>query len=139
MTRTAEQRHDYYLRTREEKLAYQKKYADENKAAIATYQKEYHRKNKKVAVARATTWSEDNPKRAAYNWQKSHAGRRGLAFVLTYDEWVNWWGDDFEYRGGEGTALCMCRYGDLGGYSLDNIYKDTNAGNARGPRAKKLS
>lgn len=59
------------------------------------------------------------------------AGVRGIPFELTFEEWDSWWGDDFLRRGNNEDSLQMCRKGDKGGYSLDNIYKATKAQNRR--------
>ena len=69
--------------------------------------------------------------RTKFNIQKYHAELRGIAWQLTFEEWLNWWGDDITKRGSMSDNLCMCRYGDKGPYSIDNIYKDTIANNTR--------
>ena len=63
--------------------------------------------------------------------QRSHAAIRGIDWHLTWEQWLEWWGSDITKRGSMGNNLCMCRYGDKGSYSIDNIYKDTRANNSR--------
>jgi hypothetical protein len=78
----------------------------------------------------------DNPELHAYLGQRHTAKQRGVAFLLTFEEWLEWWGDDFERRGRKARQLQMCRYNDEGAYELGNIYKATQVENDRGPRQK---
>lgn len=68
--------------------------------------------------------------RNKFNDQRGQARARGIAFNLTWEEWINWWGDDVDKRGNEADSLCMCRYNDTGPYELGNIYKDTRSNNS---------
>lgn len=62
------------------------------------------------------------------------AKARGIAWELTYEQWNNWWlmhGVDREVAlPNTKDALCMCRIGDVGPYSLDNIYCATRSQNS---------
>ena len=69
--------------------------------------------------------------RKAYNQQKKGAKKRGIEFLLTFEQWVEWWGDDFSKRGRGTFDLHMCRRLDSGPYSLENIYKGTAKENLR--------
>lgn len=31
--------------------------------------------------------------------QRHNSKRRGISFEFTYDEWINWWGDDIVNKG----------------------------------------
>ena len=73
----------------------------------------------------------------AYYTQKGSAQKRGIQWNITIDEWVNWWGDDYQYRGRKKDQLVMARYGDVGPYETSNIYKSTAADNAGLPRRNK--
>jgi hypothetical protein len=67
----------------------------------------------------------------AYASQKARAKIRGIDWNLTVQEWVTWWEDTgyAHLRGrGEGKYV-MCRKGDIGPYSLDNIYCDLGTNN----------
>lgn len=73
---------------------------------------------------------------AYYKAQKNSAESRDISFELTFDEWYNWWlkhGIDKNFSQGKRTkdTLCMCRYGDVGPYSLDNIYCATASQNSK--------
>jgi ribosomal protein L37E len=71
-----------------------------------------------------------------FNAHKKSAESRGIDFYLTFDEWYNWWlsnGLDRNLSQGKRNknTLCMCRYGDTGPYSLDNIYCATASQNSK--------
>lgn len=58
--------------------------------------------------------------------QQMHAAKtRGISWDLTFEQWLEWWGSDLEKRGSCPESLQMCRKGDVGSYSLGNIYKGT--------------
>ena len=75
-------------------------------------------------------WAEQNPKMDAYVKHKSKAKKRGVEFLLTFEEWRDWWGSDWDQRGRTKNKLVMGRYGDTGPYALGNIYKTTQEGNS---------
>ena len=93
------------------------------------YHRAYYLKNKERMDAYRKQWEIDNPKRTAYYTQKINAKKRGISFELTFEEWVDWWGEDWDRRGRCKTELVMARNGDTGAYSLDNIYKSTASDN----------
>lgn len=66
-----------------------------------------------------------------YISQKSKSKKRNIGFNLTFVEWIDWWVETGHYhdRGRGKDKYVMCRYGDLGDYSLDNIYCDLNSNN----------
>jgi len=78
---------------------------------------------------RAKEWDINHPERAAYRAQKSRSKRREIEFNLTFNQWVDWWGNEFEHRGTASQDLCMARIGDTGPYELGNIMKITNCEN----------
>lgn len=69
--------------------------------------------------------------RQRYEQHRRNAALRGIAFLLTFEEWWAWWQEDgrWEKRGRRGGALVMARKGDVGPYSLENIYCATQQGN----------
>lgn len=62
--------------------------------------------------------------------QRHEAKRRGIEFLLTFEEWLTWWGDDLPMRGRSSSSLVMARHGDKGPYALWNIKKITTRANA---------
>jgi hypothetical protein len=81
-----------------------------------------------------------------YNQQKVNAKHRNIEWQFTYDEWIEWWGEDIEKRGKKKGSLCMARKGDEGPYHPDNCYKslfekntfDAHYGKLKGPQPKEL-
>jgi hypothetical protein len=64
--------------------------------------------------------------RKAFTLQRLGARDRGIAFLLTFEQWKAWWeaqlGPDwFAMRGVGYGKYCMARYGDAGPYKLGNI------------------
>jgi len=89
----------------------------------------------------------------SYQGQRYQARRRGIPFLLTFDEWYNWWlqqGVDKNQPSPpkSSSTLCMCRIADVGPYALNNIYcadVSTNVKHQRqnmiihaGPKGKKI-
>ena len=60
-----------------------------------------------------------------YHNHKVRAKKRGLEFHFTYEEWINWWGDDIINRGRKLGQLVMARNGDQGPYHPSNVRKAT--------------
>lgn len=65
-----------------------------------------------------------------YHEQKNGAQKRGIDWQFTYDEWINWWGDDINKRGRYKGQLVMARYGDTGPYHPNNVRKATKEENS---------
>jgi len=59
-----------------------------------------------------------------YNLIKNSAKHRNIAWELTYEEWINFWGDDIHRMGRDHPeAIQLTRIDQSKGYSLDNIEK----------------
>lgn len=95
---------------------------------------DWYQDNKEMVKARTAAWAKAHPKRRAFSCAKKDAKKRGLEFLMTRTEWVNWWGDDYAYRGNKPDDLNMCRYDDEGPYRIGNIYKASKSENNAGPR-----
>jgi hypothetical protein len=59
-----------------------------------------------------------------YVFQKAHAKARGIAFTLTFEEWLSLWESSGKWslRGKKPDQYCMARKQDSGGYELGNVY-----------------
>jgi hypothetical protein len=68
-------------------------------------------------------------KRSRFWQQKGGAKKRGIEWHFTFEEWVEWWGEDFERRGSGKGKLVMARFGDTGPYHPDNVRKITHGEN----------
>lgn len=60
-------------------------------------------------------------RRVRYRQQKSEAKRRGIPFLLTFDEWWEVWEPYWAHRGRRSDQLVMARHGDVGPYAVGNI------------------
>ena len=65
-----------------------------------------------------------------FRQQVANARRRHIEFKFTLKEWLSIWGDRWGQRGVGGDALVMCRFGDVGPYSSDNVYIATCGANS---------
>ncbi len=65
-----------------------------------------------------------------YRIQKQNARRRGIGFEITYEQWLEVWGDKIEQRGVGKGKYCMARNNDQGPYAIDNVkiipFEDNN-------------
>lgn len=61
--------------------------------------------------------------RKRYSFQKGHAKRRKIGFVLTFEQWWKVWQDSGKWaeRGRLAHQYCMARNGDRGDYALGNV------------------
>lgn len=67
-----------------------------------------------------------NSVRRAYGSQKHTSEKRGISFLFSYDQWVNWWKSHlgpnwFELRGSKQGHFVMARNGDTGPYVEWNV------------------
>ena len=80
---------------------------------------------------RSQAWRKKNPIKSAFLDQRCNARARGISFEFTFDEWVCWWAGDIDKRGCGADDLVMARYGDVGPYHPDNVYKSKASDNCR--------
>lgn len=64
-----------------------------------------------------------NPDKRRYTVHRANAKQRGIAFEITFEEWLGWWKDTGHYheRGNKRGQYVMARIGDVGPYKLGNI------------------
>ena len=69
----------------------------------------------------------------AYYAQRNSAAKRGIPFLLTYDEWFEIWSSSgrLTERGKRRDQYCMARKGNVGPYAINNVIIITNAENTR--------
>jgi hypothetical protein len=60
----------------------------------------------------------------SYKSQRDQAVKRGIKFLLSYDEWLDVWDRSGKMllRGAKAGCYCMGRKGDVGPYAVDNVY-----------------
>ena len=61
--------------------------------------------------------------RLKYHGQKNGAKKRGIGWDLTFQQWLDWWGEDLDRRGSRRDNLQMQRIADVGPYRIGNIRK----------------
>ena len=71
-------------------------------------------------------------KRQFWNHQQ-RAKRKGIPFELTFDEWYKIWIESghYENKGTKRGQFVMSRYGDKGGYTIDNVHIQTVGENTK--------
>lgn len=71
--------------------------------------------------------------RKAYTQHKSNAKSRGVEFLFAFEQWRDWWiaTGKWEQRGRGCGKYCMRRHGDVGPYSIDNVFCGLNEENVR--------
>lgn len=75
--------------------------------------------------------SHKDAKSKKYAQQRKGAGARGISWEITFPEWVEFWGEKYNLRGGGKCGLVMCRNGDAGPYKIGNIYLVSCGDNVR--------
>jgi hypothetical protein len=76
----------------------------------------------------------------AYYAQYTRALARNIEWHFTFESWLAWWGEDYQYRGRTKGKLVMARRGDQGPYNIDNCIKLTCGENvSQAQKGKTLS
>ena len=83
----------------------------------------------------------DDNLRYKYDSQRRNAAHRKIAFLLTYEQWLQIWMDSGHLpQRGKGVGLyVMARHGDKGPYSVGNVSIILHADNVREGRLGKKS
>lgn len=76
--------------------------------------------------ARGKAWSKKRraSNEGRYALQRENAARRGIPFLLTFEQWLSVWIDSgkLEERGRGANKYCMSRRGDVGNYEIGNVF-----------------
>jgi len=124
----------------EELKAYQKEYRSRPEVLATRLERRdkelqqckiYREANPEKVKAGISKWQKTA--KGKYRSQASKAATRGIEWQLTFEQWWNWWQQTGRWseRGATIGKYCMCRYGDIGPYSLDNIYLDLHRENVK--------
>ena len=74
----------------------------------------------------------DNAKaKQKYRAHKRNAAQRGIDFELSFEQWLEVWGDKLDSRGRHADEYGMCRFMDRGAYKVGNVFIGTPAKNGR--------
>lgn len=94
------------------------------------------KRNQKCLIKWGCNWDQYCELRAmrkptrAFASQKRNAGVRGIGWELTLGEWWSIWQQSNRWNDrGRGRGFQMCRIGDQGPYSIDNVYIASGAVN----------
>ncbi|CAB4158475.1 hypothetical protein UFOVP700_13 [uncultured Caudovirales phage] len=70
--------------------------------------------------------------RRAYFAQRRLARQRNILWLFdSFEQWLDWWGEDIVRRGRRRGQLVMARYNDTGPYHPENVRKITCGDNVR--------
>jgi hypothetical protein len=69
--------------------------------------------------------------RSRFHSQRTGAKKRGIGWEFTFQQWLDWWGEDLDRRGVGLNCLQMQRLADTGPYRPDNVRKGTPKQNGR--------
>lgn len=106
-----------------------RKWRENNSEKVKADNKQWRKENPEKVNANHKKWRDENPKRNAYNDQRKNAKRRGIEFLLTFEEWCAMWELQWDNRGCGINDMQMCRTGDSGPYSVQNCRIDTRRNN----------
>lgn len=114
---------------KEKKLAYAKQYREANREKLNIGNREYRVKNKQ-ALSLYNREYRQTPK-GRYVEQKTQAKSRGIPWEISFEDWWTIWQESghWEHRGS--GKYMMCRTGDSGPYSIENVRIDSATGNIR--------
>ena len=115
----------------EKKTAAYKAWYEKNKERKQAGDRAWRDANKSRMAANNRAWRKSNPTRDAYKTQRVSAKKRGIEFLLSYEQWLAIWGDNIKDRGCRSGQLVMCRFGDAGPYSVDNVFIALQSTNTR--------
>ena len=101
--------------------------SEHKKKIMRDYQKKYRKTQKNIDYIKAY---QKTPK-YKYCQHRMHAKYRNIKWLFTFEEWWAIWEPHWEKRGQESSGLQMCRYGDSGPYSPENVRIDTLANNIK--------
>jgi len=85
----------------------------------------YKDKEKRREAGRVTMrrWREANPWLTGFNSQRSRAQRRGIEWLLSFEDWCAIWeaSGKWKQRGKLAGQYVMARFGDQGAYVAGNV------------------
>jgi len=93
---------------------------EKRKAYHSNYNKNLSPEQRKQKAEKQRQWWKTD-----YGKYKSHqrrALRSNIPFEISFDEWLNVWKLSGHYEERSPTGYVMCRKGDMGSYSKDNVF-----------------
>ena len=87
-------------------------------------------------------YSDASSPQARYSAHKANSKRRGIPFLLTFEQWWEAWAPHWPNRGKGAGKLVMARYGDEGPYASWNVHiitQEHNGSTKRGVRPRTIT
>jgi len=77
--------------------------------------------------------TEERIAKRKFREQKQRAKSRNIDWQLTFEQWMDIWlsSGHWHERGCKRGLYCMSRKGDIGAYSVDNVYIQTHSDNLK--------
>ncbi len=109
--------------SREKRRAYNRAWAAANREKVRKRRRVWLATNRNERNAYERARRANDLWRTAYRGHKYGARKRGIAFLLTFEEWAAIWHESgkWEQRGIRGGQYVMARFGDAGPYAVDNV------------------
>ena len=121
--KTLEERRAWYAANRAKSIARAAQWAKDNRDRNNATRRAAYATDPDRVLAEVQRWREANPEKLAYTDHKSHAKRRGIPFLLTFEEWCAIWRESgkWDQRGHLSGQYVMARFGDTGPYAVGNV------------------
>lgn len=97
--------------------------SDDSRAYHREWMRKWRAAHREEDNTRQREWRANNYARSSFLMQRADAKRRGISFLLTFEEWLTIWLESgkLEQRGKLAGQYVMSRYGDAGPYAVGNV------------------
>ncbi len=97
--------------------------SDDSREKQRAYTRKWQAAHRRKHIDAVGTAKRKNPLKYGYLDHKSRAKKRGITFLLTFEEWKTIWLDSgkWDQRGLAVDSYCMARHGDVGPYAVGNV------------------
>ncbi len=105
------------------------RWKDDKKEYQRQYQNQLSKAQREEKAIRMKDWWKSD--RGLYCSHKARASRYKIPFLLSFEDWLHIWTTSGHYHERSPTGYVMARKGDVGPYSVENVYITTAAQNKR--------
>ncbi len=118
-----EMRRAHYRANREKQIAAAAQWAKDNRDWNNAIRRANYAADPVRVRDAVYAWRDANPERFTYEKRRQDAKRRGIPFLLTFDEWWSIWdaSGKWDQRGQHTGQYMMARLGDVGPYAVGNV------------------
>lgn len=88
---------------------------------LKKYHAGWYKANRERRLDVSRKWADENKPRVAFALYKRSAKARGLAFELTMDQFMSFWGKPCFYTGRPIASIGLDRVENAKGYTIDNV------------------